>query len=88
MDSRDDRNALSDYEPEHPSLVGVSAMFIAAGLVTLLALAVLVEWGPIGEWEDGNTAGSVVLDAFALALAAWVDSRALRTWRRFRAPPE
>jgi hypothetical protein len=88
MERRDDRNALSDYELARPSALGVGAMFVAAGLVTVLALAVLIEWGPIGEWEEGNSPGSAILDVVALALAVWVDSRALATWRRFVTPPE
>ena len=78
-----EQQRLSDFEPPRPSLVGVLAMSVAAMLATLLALAVIGEVGPIGEWEAGNSPGTFVLDVFAASIAAWVDSRAVKAWRRF-----
>lgn len=49
---------------------------IAALLVTLFALAV------VGSSNANNVAGDVILDAIFLALAFWVDSRAVHAWRR------
>jgi hypothetical protein len=86
MDASGERNALSDYEPDPPSPAGVTAIFIAALIVTVLALAVVAQWGPIGDWEEGNSPGSVILDVFAVSVAFWVDRRAVTTWRRYRAP--
>jgi hypothetical protein len=81
-----EQHTLSDFEPGRPSPAGAIAICVVAVLLTVIALAVVVQWGPIGEWEAGNTATSLILDAFALWIDAWVISRALATWRRYRRP--
>ncbi len=67
-------------EEDRPSVAGAIALSTAAVLVTLLALVVLATWRP------DNVPSSVILDVIFVFLAWWVDSRAVRTWRRLTAP--
>jgi MFS superfamily sulfate permease-like transporter len=67
-------------EEDRPSVPGAIALSIAAVLVTSFALVVLATWRP------DNVPSSVILDVIFVFLAWWVDSRAVRTWRRLTAP--